>query len=389
MQTTTLLDSKEATSTRQNKATSYMKILQTIFAYKFKRSYTHPFRLIVNITGACQSLCKTCDWGRDYLSRKYSVAGELTLDDYDRLFTSIRDIGWLSLGGGEPTMRKDLPDIAIAASRRCRTLLGVDFSTNGLTPKIPARMAEKIAKNTELVAEIAISLDGPPELHDYIRGQKGNWEKCIETYNLLKGVANIYPNIGVHFNYTMSGFNTGHMPEFFKSLKDAGLAVGSEDISVSFAHVGSAFANIGNDGFMITDREKAAQDLAYFVSQYSITNGANPFQLWRRTTKKIFLNLAKDKYLKSPGSLIIPCAALHASCFMDARGNIYPCTIWPEKIGNVKEAGFDFDKVWKSPKAKEVRNRIREEKCVCRSWSGCDSTQSIMVGMPTVLKYAI
>jgi MoaA/NifB/PqqE/SkfB family radical SAM enzyme len=246
-----------------------------------------------------------------------------------------------------------------------------------------------MVSQSDVFYEIGISLDGPPELHDYIRGVRGNWDKCLETYRRLRALSKKYSNIHVHFNYTISGYNSGKFPKFLEALRAAGLSIKVEDVSISFAHMGAAFENIGKTSFMITDRSAALQDVEYILSQYSISRNINDFQIFRRLIKRIFLNLAKNRYLMDPDGVVIPCAALVLSCFIDALGNIYPCTIWPRCIGNLRDVNFDFDKLWYSNEAARVRKLIRKAKCWCKCWSGCESTQSILAALPTVLLYGI
>lgn len=368
-----------------------MRLLETAVSYKLisdKKHIRHPYRLIINVTGACQSLCLTCDWGRNYLSRKYSTAGELTLAEYERLFSAVPEIVWLSLGGGEPTMRKDLADIAITAGKKCDSLLGVDFSTNGLTPRIAEGHVRKMAQNAPVLIEAGISLDGGPDLHDKIRGIKGNYAKCMETYHLIKALAKTYPNIGVHFNHTISGHNTGHMPEFLDALKSSGIEVKGDDISISFANVGYAFSNFGRTDFMITDREAAIRDVQYLLEHTPMFTSKDPLRRVRHLVKRAYLTLAMERYLRNPRQMVIPCAAFVASCHIDAFGNVFPCTIWGNKMGNLREVDFNFDKIWNSEEAEVIRKRIGEAKCpVC--WSGCESTQSITLNLPGLLPQAL
>ena len=55
--------------------------------------------------------------------------------------------------------------------------------------------------------------------------------------------------------------------------------------------------------------------------------------------------------------MIIPCSAGTYSSYIDPYGNIYPCTQWNFKLGNLKESSFK--KIWWSKKAEEVRIKAR------------------------------
>lgn len=281
-------------------------------------------------------------------------------------------------------MRMDMSDIAISAYKSIKTLAGVEFSTNGLTPVIVERVVENIVSQTNMILDVGISLDGGPELHDHIRGVKGNWNKCMETYQRVSALAEKYQRISLHFNYTVSGHNTGKLPDFMEALREAGINAGVNDISVSFARVGYAFSNMGKTGFQITDKEAAIRDIEYLLKQESSTKRISRLHGVRWYVKKTYLTLAKDKYLRSPGEMVIPCAAFRQACFIDANANVFPCTVWGKPLGNLRDVNFDFDKIWHSEEASKTREQIREAKCpIC--WSGCESTQSILAETPRIL----
>ena len=57
-------------------------------------------------------------------------------------------------------------------------------------------------------------------------------------------------------------------------------------------------------------------------------------------------------------------------------GDVYPCEILKQKIGNIKEYDYDFTKLWSSPRAEEVRDYIYKTKCFC-TWE-CIWTPNIL-----------
>jgi hypothetical protein len=73
---------------------------------------------------------------------------------------------------------------------------------------------------------------------------------------------------------------------------------------------------------------------------------------------------------------------------MFANGDIYPCELLIDrKLGNVREAGYDFKKIWLGDEAAKARKFIRESKCFCTY--ECFLTINILFNptmMPSVLK---
>jgi hypothetical protein len=73
---------------------------------------------------------------------------------------------------------------------------------------------------------------------------------------------------------------------------------------------------------------------------------------------------------------------------MFANGDIYPCELLIDrKLGNVRDSGYDFKKIWYGKKADEARRFIRDTKCFCTY--ECFLTVNILFNprmMPRILK---
>jgi radical SAM protein with 4Fe4S-binding SPASM domain len=79
---------------------------------------------------------------------------------------------------------------------------------------------------------------------------------------------------------------------------------------------------------------------------------------------------------KSP----LPCTALATNCFIDAHWNLYPCSIWDEKVGNLREAGFDLDTLWNSAHARSLRQQVVTEDCP-HCWTPCEAYPTILANL--------
>ena len=84
----------------------------------------------------------------------------------------------------------------------------------------------------------------------------------------------------------------------------------------------------------------------------------------------------------------IPCYAGNLGGALFANGDVYPCELLIDrKLGNVRESGYDFQKIWFSDEAEKARRFIRESKCFCTY--ECFLTINILFNprmMPAVLK---
>jgi radical SAM protein with 4Fe4S-binding SPASM domain len=84
----------------------------------------------------------------------------------------------------------------------------------------------------------------------------------------------------------------------------------------------------------------------------------------------------------------IPCFAGSLGSCMFANGDIYPCELLIDrKLGNVRESGYDFKRIWYGKAADEARRFIRDTKCFCTY--ECFLTVNILFNprmMPKILK---
>ena len=64
---------------------------------------------------------------------------------------------------------------------------------------------------------------------------------------------------------------------------------------------------------------------------------------------------------------IIPCYAGISNAHLTPYGDIWPCCVlgYSKPMGNLRDHGYDFQGVWNSAQAKEVRQFIKEKRCAC------------------------
>jgi len=105
---------------------------------------------------------------------------------------------WLHITGGEPFVRRDLVEILRIAVERCKNLAVVDTSTNGLASKLTKTFAEQILEllqEHEIVFGVGASIDGPLELHNFMRSVKKAWKQAVNALKMLKELEKSYSNL--------------------------------------------------------------------------------------------------------------------------------------------------------------------------------------------------
>jgi len=115
---------------------------------------------------SCNLRCKMCPFWR----RKDEKL--LDLNDEIKIMKKLADAGVIFMGfeGGEPLLRRDLPEILKESYDRFYTSL----VTNGILLK---NKIDSIRKNLDF---LFVSIDGIGKVHDSIRGVEGAFEKSLE-----------------------------------------------------------------------------------------------------------------------------------------------------------------------------------------------------------------
>ena len=140
----------------------------------------HRFHL--NVTEKCNIRCIHCYW------EEYGAHRDPSLEEIDRILRQFKRVGKsyretgrhiLTIGGGEPLVRKDLGKIIRLAVRRG---FKVRLVTNATM--LSEKRAIALKKSGLKIAQV--SLDGACEAtHDRVRGA-GNWARSMEGIGALK-----------------------------------------------------------------------------------------------------------------------------------------------------------------------------------------------------------
>ncbi|MFC1678591.1 radical SAM protein [Elusimicrobiota bacterium] len=150
-----------------------------------------PLQLNMHVTDVCNLRCKYC-----YVDFKHALE-DMSLESIRRVITEARECGTerISLEGGEPLARKDIGDI-VDIIRNLN--IECNINTNGYF--IPRRI-----ESLRRVNVFSISIDGPPAVHDGLRG-KGSYESA------LKGARVASENgIKLHFSSVLTRYNREHV----------------------------------------------------------------------------------------------------------------------------------------------------------------------------------
>ena len=152
-----------------------------------------PVNLIFFVTSRCNLLCTHCFYWEELNKRK----NELKLDEIERITRSLPNLLSVSLTGGEPYLRPDLPDIASFFEKNSQ-VRNIQIPSNGLLVSRTVAAVENLMQKVRRARVCTgVSLDGPEDVHNRIRQNPKSFERALETLAELKKLKPSFPNLSV------------------------------------------------------------------------------------------------------------------------------------------------------------------------------------------------
>lgn len=335
-------------------------LIKNIAVSNFRR-LGFPYKLTFVATYKCQSRCIFCRiWEKD-------TKGELTLEEIRKFFAVSNKFSWIDITGGEVFLRSDIVEIFKAAIENCKNLYHLHTPTNGLMPELIEKKVKEILSLNPNKFVVTVSLDGPKEINDRLRGIKGDFEKAIDTVKRLRKIEN--RNFRVFIGFTLSNLNKGTFWNMAEEVKKEIPEIKNEDFHMNIVHSSKHYYDNADINL---EKQELIKDIHEF--RESRKGRLNTIGILENS----YLKMA-DKYIQTGKSPLL-CQALAGSVFIDSFGYIYPCTIYSRKIANLREIDYDLKKFWKSMQVKSLRKEIEQGNCP-HCWTPCEAYQSILANI--------
>ena len=330
--------------------TSYLDLAKRIID---KRG-TNPLYLIHYVTTRCNLKCQHCFYWESLNTGKY----ELTLEEHQKISASMGKLAFLSLTGGEPFLRQELPQIAETYCNN-NGVRKLAIPTNGWFTQRVLEGVKYILENCgHTSVDINISVDGIGEDHDEIRGQKGSFDKAMKTYDGLKELKKEFNRLGITILTTVNAKNQYKIMDIYNYMKNN---LTEAVFSVNLVRGGPLNPEIAD-----VDIKQYELITKAIIDDYRNNSRFNKnASLAKISAAK---NVIRDDVIAETyknKEFISQCYAAQLSGVMYENGDIFCCELLNKKIGNVKDYDYDFGKLWTSDKATEIIKFIKDTKCFC------------------------
>ena len=299
----------------------------SIEAHLPPREPSKPLTLLLLVNKGCNLRCSFCDlWEGKEL---------VPVDKAVRLFDEARAIGTRTvvLTGGEPLLHPGLFTMVRAAKDRG---MGVNVTTNGTL--VERHYAALLASGVD---SLSFSIDGLPETHDRLRGQKGahrrTWHALLKTLHDRKIGANVY--------FVVTNQNVRELVAVWEEVRRAGAGFDFWPV------------NDAPDLYLTSDEDKAAwHDAVAHIARHDATVAARAHYY------------AEGLGYHAGENGPVRCLGLVDQYGVTYTGDLLPCCVWGGdglRVGNVFER--PLTELWYAPEVQAHREHLYKAGCT----AGC------------------
>lgn len=332
-----------------------------------------PNIVSLTITNKCNLRCRMCaQWSEEgYMREKKSDAsysGDVVpFESILKVVDEIHEHGaYLLIRGGEPLMYPHIIDLLTYIKSKNQPL---SFETNGVLLK---KYAETFVKLK--IDHLSISLDGPEEIHDHVRGVKGTFAKLRESLEELEKYENQY---GYKINRGITCTLSADNYKALGSMPDAARSLGFNNICIVPYYFipekqGLAYEKLMQEQFSCKayswrgfHHEQSGVDVDLFLEQLKIFK-ENLGELQSYPYMAFTDDEYREWYTKSDTTVRqANCQNIWGLLDVQPDGNVNFCVDFPDyAIGNITEN--TLYEIWHSDRAKKFRElRTKMEMPVC------------------------
>ena len=307
----------------------------------------------LQITKQCNLRCKYCVYSGNYENRGHSnekMTFETAKKGIDFYIEHSKDNETCSLSfyGGEPLLEFEFIKNCIQyfEERAEGKTVYLSMTTNGTL--LTEEIVDYFQKHN---LHLVISLDGPSEVHNrnrvYVYGDKGTFEKLMESLEMIKNKFPDYLSTSIAFNAVLDPQNEfSCVNNFFTDFETA------KEASITASEISYLYRK---DTIEVSENYISETQYEYFKIFLSEL-GYLDEKYTSKLLSRFYLD-RKNKYNRLTMTPELPDMIHHGGpcipgvqrLFVDVDGNLYPCERVSEassqmKIGNIND-GFDVAKI--------------------------------------------
>ncbi|MGW8180210.1 MAG: radical SAM protein, partial [bacterium] len=307
----------------------------------------------------CNARCPMCFYWEEIESANAKL--ELRLEEYEKISQNLNHLYYLSIGGGEPFTRKDLPQIVETFYRNSRTRV-VTVATNGGFPDRVQVYVEYLREQCpDIQMRIQVSIDNLHEKHDQNRKLKGLFGKLLETCRVIEAMKEAGAPLMFSIGTVLTPLNRDDLKDLRGFLDEH---ITYDDLSLIYPRGNAKDPTYKN----VTLSEYRQAKKTFDSTRASAGSFARLYSAIDRQAKRGIEGFLEQ----GPEGYPWTCVAGRKMVTLTEKGLLTPCEmlyqIKPEidsNLGNVRDYDYDILEMLAADKAKELRHYIEATHCSC------------------------
>ena len=283
----------------------------------------HPVVLNLPVTDNCNARCVMCDVWKNPAESDFTAA---ELRQWVRRGL-LNDVAHVGLSGGEPTLRKDLPELFEILCGELPRIRSISVTTHGFHPKRWEWMAPRIRDTTRRYGvpfRGNVSVDGIGKVHERVRRIPGGFDKVEQTLDVFKRAG-----VSTQLQCTVSRLNVYHVGETLEYARRKGL-----DVVFRVATEIARLENLSSVSKVVLSEDERSFFADFLVSDKLLAVTRNP-------ARRLFYRDLATR-LETGASRGAPCSFQRRGAMLSATGDIYQCSVAQEPLGSLRHGG-EFD----------------------------------------------
>lgn len=322
-----------------------------------------PGVLSILVTSLCDMRCTHCFFTAE-LDDGPRKKLQMTTREIEKISETLGgNLGVLILAGGEPFIRKDLPEIARAFYKNNR-LESLYITSNGqIQQRIFPDVRRIFAECPELNVTVALGIDGLKDQHDKIRRKPGSWDIVIDTAHRLQAMKSEFVRLDVQTCTCFMNSNQDTIFDWYEFLKKElkpdkvnfnyirPPAADPKELDIDTARYARLSGMIAEDSRRGALKNHYAGDNGFFKAALDI---------------HMHSVIAKTQETQRAQ---LTCYAGTAGGVIYDEGTVSSCEILAP-VGNLRDFDWNFQKLWFSP-AMQARREQAANGCFCTHEPNC------------------
>ncbi len=327
--------------------------------WRARRAPFDPFKLTWILTERCSLTCGTC---RLWAGTPHDGP---PLADVERVLEANRHLTWVNPSGGDLVERPDAPALIERLVTRLPDLALLDFPTAGQDERATLSALQPALDSDVPRVLVTVSLDGPDEVHDRVRGRRGAAARARATLRALQRVRR--RGFAAFAGQTLSRLNLPARPDGppERWLPDG---VTPREVHLNLAHHSTHYYRNA------AGQEPPAESALALVRAVAGARGLSLSPV--DAIERRYWRLA-ERFLRE-GDAGLPCGALRASVFLAADLTVYPCSIFDRPLGRLADVGWSLRRLPELNGARDALGLVETRACP-RCWSPCEAFPSLLL----------